>query len=123
MTDKFYKWDKFIGAYHKAENTDEALRLYKAQREKERSKTTLVTVEKGSYFQFIAKNDETLVHKKTKKGKKKLTDGEVLWAREEIAGSTYSHLARILNINRHTLEKAIKGETYRHLDHIIKPQR
>lgn len=123
MADKFYKWDKFIGAYQKAENTDEALRLYKQQREKERCKNTLVVVEKGSYFQFVAQNDETLVHKKTKKGKKKLTDGEVLWAREQIRDSTYAHLSRILNINRHTLEKAIKGETYRHLDHIIKPQR
>jgi uncharacterized protein (DUF2344 family) len=123
MKDKFYKWDKFIGSYQKAENTDEALKLYKAEREKERCKTSLIVVEKGSYFQFVANSDETLVHKKTRKGKKKLTDGEVLWAREQIVDSTYTHLAQVLNVSRHTLEKAIKGETYRHLNHIIKPQR
>jgi hypothetical protein len=124
MKDKFYKWDKFIGSYDKMPNTVDAVADYKAKRKAESKKKKVIVLPKpSSYFQYVTKSDETLVFKEKKKGKRKLTDQDVIFARENIKDYTYQGLADILNVSKRTLENAVKGITFGHLNPIFRPRR
>ncbi len=58
-----------------------------------------------------------------KESRGKLTDAQVIWARENIGTYGYNVLASKMNVSLQTIENAVKGQTYRHLNMKHKPQR
>lgn len=57
------------------------------------------------------------------RAKKVLTDEQVIWARTHIKELNYSQIAKELEISYHACQLMIKGETYKHLNEVAKPQR
>ena len=124
MKDKFYKWDKFIGSYDKMPDAPSAIDDYKSKRKAESKKKKVIVLPKpSSYFEYVTKSDETLVFKEKKKGKRKLTDGDVAWSRENIKDYTYQGLADLFNVSKRTMENAVRGVTFTHLNPVFRPRR
>lgn len=122
---QFPQWNKFTEEYNKAENVSAAFNVYKNSRQKARNnkKAVKLNVEKGSYFEFVPMKNETLIYKEKNKGKRLLSDENVIWARRNIQNFTVEYMAENLGCSRQTLDKAIKGWTFSHLNHIVRPQR
>jgi hypothetical protein len=121
----FPQWKKFSETYGKAENVTDAFDIYRKSRLTSRNnkKAVKLNVEKGSYFEFVAMKNETLIYKEKTKGKRKMTDTEVIWARQNVQNHTYAYMAEVIGVTVPTLYKAIKGFTFAHLNHIVRPQR
>jgi hypothetical protein len=121
----FPQWKKFSEQYGKAENVVDAFEIYRKSRLTSRNnkKAVKLNVEKGSYFEFIPMKNETLIYKEKTKGKRKMTDTEVIWARQNVQNHTYAYMAEVIGVSPKTLYSAIKGFTFSHLNHIVKPQK
>jgi predicted DNA-binding protein (UPF0251 family) len=123
MKDKFYKWDKFIGSYHRMPDAPSALEDHKVQRKVDSHRKVVKDLPAPSnYFTYDKKAHEEFVFKPTRKGKRKLTDAEVIWARHNIKDYTYEYVAAKLEVSRLTLQNAVRGITYKHLNKDYKPQ-
>lgn len=123
MKDKFYKWDKFIGSYHRMNDAKSAMDDYKVQRKVDSHRKIVKDLpEPSNYFEYETRSNEDLVFKSTRKGKRKMTDAEVIWARHNIKDYTYSFVAAKFEVSVKTLENAVRGITYRHLNPHYKPQ-
>jgi hypothetical protein len=63
------------------------------------------------------------IFKPVTKGSRKMTEEQVIWARENIGKYGYATLAHNMGFSRDVIEAAVKGQTFRHLNMKHRPQR
>lgn len=113
------KWDKF-SAIEKFMGPLEAMKIYKRAYGELPKKWLL---EKPKPKKKLVKKAGEPAHNNATRAERSLADSDVIMAREMIKYASVREIAKLLNVKPETVNRAVKGITYKHLNRVAPPQK